>query len=58
MLDVAKIKEIPKLDKDLFCQLKRDWNLNINTSKNLESQRQQDENIAKKQITDILAKNF
>ena len=38
IVDVAKIKNIPKLAKDLFWQLKRNWNLSTNSSKNVEIQ--------------------
>ena len=58
MLDVAKIKDIPKLAKDLFWQLKRNWNLSLHASKNLESQGQLDGKIAKKQIATIVSKDF
>ena len=58
MLNVVKIKDIPKLARDLFWQLKRNWNLSINSSKNLESQGQLDGNIAKKQIASIVQKDF
>ena len=53
MLNVVKIKEIPKLAKNLFWQMTKDWNLNIKSSKTLENQGHLDRNIAKKQI-DIL----
>ena len=58
MLEVAKIKDIPKLAKDVFWQLKRNWNLSINSNKILESQGQLDGNIAKKQIATIVNKDF